>query len=100
MPTRCSGGWRSAPSSWTSATVELEESHAYHIDYPGLAATREALLGFGARLLAQGRIDSREDVFYLRRDELRGALADDWGPPLHAVVDERRRERGDAVNRS
>ncbi|MFL5841976.1 MAG: PEP-utilizing enzyme, partial [Thermoleophilaceae bacterium] len=42
-----------------SAAVELEETHAYHIDYPGLAATREALLGFGSRLVAQGRLDDR-----------------------------------------
>ena len=27
-----------------TASVPLEESHAYHIDYPGLQATREALL--------------------------------------------------------
>src|SRR4029450_12816153 len=35
--------------------VPLEETHAYHIDYPGLQATREALLGFGRRLVAAGR---------------------------------------------
>src|SRR5204862_369815 len=32
----------------------LKESHVYHIDYPGLLATREVLLGFGRRLLAEG----------------------------------------------
>jgi len=83
-----------------SAAVELEESHAYHIDYPGLAATREALLGFGSRLVAQGRIHSREDVFYLRRDELRSALDDDWGAPLQVTVAERRRERVEGATRT
>lgn len=34
------------------AAVPLEETHAYHIDYPGLQATHEALLGFGRRLVA------------------------------------------------
>src|SRR4051812_18862380 len=82
-----------------SAAVELEESHAYHIDYPGLAATREALLGFGSRLVAQGRIDAREDVFYLRRDELGDALGDDWGRPLQAIVDARGGGRAEAATR-
>jgi pyruvate,water dikinase len=82
-----------------AAAVELEETHAYHIDYPGLAATREALLGFGSRLVTQGRLDSREDVFYLRRDELARALEAEWGEPLQAVVAERKRARADAANR-
>jgi pyruvate,water dikinase len=71
------------------AAVELEESHAYTIDYPGLAATREALLGFGRRLVAEGRLDASADVFLLERDELREAVADGWGAPLQPVVAER-----------
>jgi pyruvate,water dikinase len=71
------------------AAVELEESHAYHIDYPGLAATREALLSFGRRLVAEGRLDASSDVFMLRRDELRRAIADGWGPPLQVLAAER-----------
>jgi phosphohistidine swiveling domain-containing protein len=74
------------------AAVPLEETHAYFIDYPGLAATREALLGFGRRLLAEGRLDDPEDVFMLRRDELREAIAESWGPALQAVVAARRGE--------
>jgi phosphohistidine swiveling domain-containing protein len=73
-----------------AAAVELEETHAYHIDYPGLAAVREALLGFGDRLVAEGRLDGREDVWYLRRDELAAAVASPWGPGLQAAVAERR----------
>jgi pyruvate,water dikinase len=70
--------------------VVLEETHAYHIDYPGLAATREALLGFGHRLVAEGRLERSDDVFMLRRDELREALAEPWGEPLANLAMERR----------
>jgi pyruvate,water dikinase len=70
--------------------VPLEETHTYYIDYPGLAATREALLGFGRRLVAEARLDDAADVFFLRFAELRDAVADDHGPPLHALVGERR----------
>ena len=54
---------------------DLKESHAYDIDYPGLLATREVLLGFGRRLLAEGRIDDLDDVWMLTRTELRAAAA-------------------------
>ena len=72
------------------AAVPLKETHAYHIDYPGLAATREALLGFGRRLVAEGRLDDPEDVFLLRRTELREAVGNAWGARLHALVADRR----------
>jgi pyruvate,water dikinase len=82
-----------------SSAVELEETHAYHIDYPGLDATREALLGFGRRLVAQGRLERSDDVFYLRRDELREAVADDWGGAFQELVAARRAERETAAKR-
>jgi hypothetical protein len=52
----------------------LKELHSYDIDYPGLLATREALLGFGRRLRADGQLDGPEDVWLLTFDELRAAL--------------------------
>jgi rifampicin phosphotransferase len=79
-----------------SAAVALEETHAYHIDYPGLAATREALIGFGARLVAEGRIEQDEDVFHLRREELADALGAPWGEPLAELVAQRRAARAEA----
>jgi phosphohistidine swiveling domain-containing protein len=82
-----------------TAAVELEETHAYHIDYPGLAATREALLGFGRRLVAEGRLDRVEDVFMLRRDELRDAVAPSWGAPLQELAARRAAERERARGR-
>ena len=78
------------------AAAPLEESHAYHLDYPGLAATREALLGFGRRLVTEGRLDARADVFLLRRDELREAVANAWGDDLRPLADHRRAELAQA----
>lgn len=71
------------------AAAPLEETHAYHIDYPGLQATREALLGFGRRLVAEGRLDAAADVFVLGRERLREALADPWGEPLQPLARDR-----------
>lgn len=72
-----------------ASAAELEETHAYHIDYPGLSATREALLGFGRRLVSEGRLDAAADIFFLRRHELAESLAHPWGPPRQALVEER-----------
>jgi pyruvate,water dikinase len=82
------------------AAVPLEETHAYHIDYPGLAATREALLAFGRRLVAEGRLDAAADVFMLGREELRGALQTPWGTAFQAIVAERRDLRDRARHRA
>ncbi|MFL5796851.1 MAG: PEP-utilizing enzyme [Actinomycetota bacterium] len=57
----------------------LKESHVYHIDYPGLLATREALLGFGRRLLAEGVLEAIDDLWMLRREEVRAAVAGEIG---------------------
>jgi phosphohistidine swiveling domain-containing protein len=80
------------------AAVPLEETHTYHIDYPGLQATREALLGFGRRLVAEGRLDRSADVFALRGSELQAALERPWGDPLQALVSERWAERAHAAS--
>lgn len=53
----------------------LKELHTYEIDYPGLLATREALLGFGRRLAGEGMLDAVADVWLLERQELRRGLA-------------------------
>lgn len=75
------------------AGYALKESHVYHIDYPGLLALRETLLSFGRRLLAEGRLEDGDDVWMLRRDELRAALDERWpAARLREIVDGRRRE--------
>ena len=55
----------------------LKENHVYHIDYPGLLATRELLLSAGRRLQAQGTLDDPDDLWLLRRSELRALILDD-----------------------
>jgi phosphohistidine swiveling domain-containing protein len=76
------------------ATVgyRLKEDHTYSIDYPGLLATREVLLGFGRRLLAEGRIEQLEDVWMITRDELRAATEDEAVLSLTDLVQARREE--------
>jgi phosphohistidine swiveling domain-containing protein len=81
------------------AAAPLEEGHTLHIDQRGLQAVREALVGFGARLVAQGRLDAAEDVFLLDRKELRGAVARDHGRGLQGRVRRRRRELDAAAGR-
>jgi rifampicin phosphotransferase len=54
----------------------LKEAHTYHIDYPGLLATRDVLLGFGRRLAGEGLLDAVEDVWLLTREDLRAALTE------------------------
>jgi pyruvate,water dikinase len=72
------------------AAFALKEQHTYDIDYPGLLATREALLGFGRRLAAEGALDAVDDVWMLGREELREALAAEVD--LRRLVKKRRRE--------
>jgi phosphohistidine swiveling domain-containing protein len=69
---------------------ELKESHTAHIDYPGLLATREVLLGFGRRLAAEGALDATGDVWLLPRTVLRAALTEELD--LRAIVAEQRAE--------
>jgi phosphohistidine swiveling domain-containing protein len=68
----------------------LKEGHVYHIDYPGLLALREVLLGFARRLTAEGMLRDVEDVWMLRRDELRTALGSD--DDVRPLVERRRDE--------
>ena len=69
----------------------LKELHTYDIDYPGLLATREALLGFGRRLVGEGLLGPVDDVWMLERDELRTALTEPVD--LRAAVARRRDEQ-------
>jgi pyruvate,water dikinase len=73
------------------AAYALKELHTYDIDYPGLLATREALLGFGRRLVGEGLLDEVDYVWMLEREELRRALTET--PDLRALVAERREEQ-------
>jgi phosphohistidine swiveling domain-containing protein len=74
------------------AAAPLEEGHTLHIDQRGLQAVREALLGFGARLVAEGRLDRADQVFLVDRHELRRALSRDHGRGLQVLARRRRLE--------
>jgi pyruvate,water dikinase len=73
------------------AAYALKELHTYDIDYPGLLATREALLGFGRRLVGEGLLDAADDVWMLEREELRAALTETVD--LRTLVARRREEQ-------
>ncbi|MDX6533125.1 MAG: rifampicin phosphotransferase [Gaiellales bacterium] len=66
----------------------LKESHTYHIDYPGLQATRNALRAFGRRLAAEGILADPDGVWMLHRQELRDALTGS-GDSVAALVEQR-----------
>lgn len=68
------------------AYVRRSFTHVYHADYPGLPATREALLGLGRRLVAEGRLDRAANVFFLARDELGEAILDASALGLQPLV--------------
>ena len=73
------------------AAYALKELHTYDIDYPGLLATRDALRGFGRRLVAEGLLDEVDDVWLLEREQLRRALTETFD--LRALVAQAREER-------
>jgi phosphohistidine swiveling domain-containing protein len=73
------------------ASYALKELHTYEIDYPGLLATRDALLGYGRRLYAEGALAAVDDVWLLERAELRAAIAGE-NDLTHEIVEARRQE--------
>jgi pyruvate,water dikinase len=86
---------RAAPPAGADETLRaayaLKELHTYDIDYPGLMATRDALRGFGRRLVGEGLLDDTDDVWMLEREELRRALTEPLD--LWALVAARREEQ-------
>jgi rifampicin phosphotransferase len=77
------------------AAYALKELHSYDIDYPGLLATREALLGFGRRLVGEGLLEAVDEVWMLERDELRRALIETVH--VRTLVARRRKEHAEGV---
>lgn len=89
-PTRLPAPAADERSGQARAAYALKELHTYDIDYPGLLATRDALRGFGRRLVGEGLLDAADDVWLLERIQLRTALTDDLD--LHALVAARHAE--------
>jgi pyruvate,water dikinase len=72
----------------------VTEDHAFYIDQLGVGVFRRFVLAVGERLVAKGVIDSPDDVFYLRRDEVVDALT--AGGDQRAAIAERRASFGRA----
>ena len=71
------------------AVGPLTEEHNYWIDRFSQHHMRRSALAFGDRLVADGSIDLREDVFHLYMTEVAGALRDPRD--LRALIAERER---------
>jgi pyruvate,water dikinase len=69
----------------------VRENMRYHADY-FLAALRGLALEAGGRLVVAGALADRDDVFYLRMDELSAALRENGAPRVGTVAAGRRRE--------
>lgn len=72
-------------------TVMIED-HNYYIDQRGHASLRFPCLAIGDRLVEQGSIDDRSDVFYLHRRELFEA-AEDADARYQSIIEQRRADR-------
>jgi pyruvate,water dikinase len=70
--------------------TRVTEDHSYWIDQMGVAALRRFFLSVGRRLTARGVVDRPEDVLYLYKDEIRGALSGQGSVDYHQQVAERR----------
>jgi pyruvate,water dikinase len=66
----------------------LTEDHAFYIDQMGVVLLRTFVLSVGDALVRNGVIDSRNDVFFLYRDEVRDALTN--GGDQRTTVAERK----------
>ena len=73
----------------------LSVQHA-HREAAALAHHGQRSRAMRQRLVAEGRLDTAADVFLLRLDELRAAVADAWGQSCQELVAARTRELEDA----
>jgi pyruvate,water dikinase len=68
------------------------EDHNHYIDQMSWGQLRRAALAAGARLAAHGVLDTAEDVFWLRRDEVVGCLRTGSPSSWHDTVAARRKQ--------
>jgi pyruvate,water dikinase len=73
--------------------LPIQENHNFYIDQMNTVLLRQPALAIGERLAAANAVAQRDDVFYLRYEELpeaaRAPQSRDWA----ALVEERRAER-------
>jgi pyruvate,water dikinase len=73
--------------------LPVQEDHNFYIDQMNTVLLRLPLLEAGHRLAEAGAIGDRDDVFYLRYDELAPALTEPASRDWASLVSERRAER-------
>jgi pyruvate,water dikinase len=73
--------------------LPVQENHNFYIDQMNTVLQRWPLLELGRRLAASNAIRDRDDVFYLRYDELREAANASKSRDWQSFVEERRAER-------
>ena len=73
--------------------LPIQENHNFYIDQMNTVLLRRPFLELGRRLVQAGTIAGRDDVFYLRRDELADAATQPGARDWPALVAERRAER-------
>jgi rifampicin phosphotransferase len=73
------------------ASAVLEE-HNHYIDQLSTAQLRDAIIAAGRHLAATDALAQADDVYWLRLDEILGALAADAPTPFASVIAERRDE--------
>ena len=93
-PARLAAPATDARQAQARAAYALKELHTYDIDYPGLLATRDALRGFGRRLVGEGLLDAVDDVWLIERTELRTALIEPLDLSALCAARQRELERG------
>ena len=73
--------------------LPIQEDHNFYIDQMNTVLLRKPFLELGRRFAETGVIGGRDDVFYLRRDELATAAAQPRSRDWQALVAVRRAER-------
>ena len=73
--------------------VVLSEDHGFWIDFTASYRVRRVLMEFGRRFAGAGAIETPEDVFYIKSEELIETAAALPGADLRDRVTERRAER-------
>jgi pyruvate,water dikinase len=68
----------------------LSEDHGFWIDFNSTYSVRRVIMEFGRRLAEAGQLQTADDVFFVRVDELSNADAPIGGPDLRPRVAERR----------
>ncbi|HEX3303755.1 MAG TPA: PEP-utilizing enzyme [Thermomicrobiales bacterium] len=77
--------------------ASLQEDHNFYIDQHSVAWTRLLFLQIGGRLAAAGVLDSRDDIFMIRLDEIRDLLSNPIDDSIRGQTRKTVAERGAGI---